>query len=106
MARPEICTTYGHTLVANHNCRNCTHCVAAGAIWTRSRFERRRVSKAFSRTRPARRISPRAFSRAPHRGPGRHASPRGDRNAVARDFRFSAQAGVAREFGSYSTLGA
>jgi hypothetical protein len=25
MARPEICTTYGHTLVANHECPNCTH---------------------------------------------------------------------------------
>jgi hypothetical protein len=25
MARPEICTTYGHTLVANHGCPNCTH---------------------------------------------------------------------------------
>ena len=25
MPRPEICTRYGHTLVANHECPNCTH---------------------------------------------------------------------------------
>jgi hypothetical protein len=25
MARPEICTTYGDTLVANHECPDCTH---------------------------------------------------------------------------------